>query len=342
MRPYRHALVVGKFAPLHSGHQGLLDRAHELADEVTVVIWSNPDYADMPNHIRAGWIRALYPNASVLEGVDGPPNNEPDIVQRAYTASLLARHNQMPDVVVSCESYGPGLAAHLGIAHERTGDVRFFNDLSGTMVRVDIHAHRSALAPVVYAHFVEKVVLLGAESTGKSTLAARLAEAFETKQVQEYGREYYEQRGGELELDDYVTIANVHRRREDDAAMGANRYLFVDTNALTTMFFSHYYNRDSLPALRALADECAARYRHVIVCDDDIPFEQDGWRDNEVWRGRMQGMVLHDLAVRRIPFHVVNGSIDQRIAQVRAILADEIFAPNTPIVSLGPRPVASS
>jgi HTH-type transcriptional regulator, transcriptional repressor of NAD biosynthesis genes len=104
------------------------------------------------------------------------------------------------------------------------------------------------------------------------------------------------------------------------------------------MFFSHYYNRNSLPELQVLADDCAARYRRVIVCNDDIPFEQDGWRDNEVWRGRMQGMVLHDLAVRGIPFHVVSGSFDERVEQVPAILPGGPVNEYEPIASLGPRP----
>ena len=123
-----------------------------------------------------------------------------------------------------------------------------------------------------------------------------------------------------LDLDDYVVIAEEHRKLEDDAALRANRFLFVDTNALTTMFFSHYYNRDSDPRLRALAEDCPTRYRHVFVCDDDIPFEQDGWRDNAVWRGRMQSMVLHDLAVRGIAYTTVHGALDERVAQVMAEL----------------------
>ncbi|HAP74812.1 MAG TPA: hypothetical protein DCR14_01865 [Acidimicrobiaceae bacterium] len=77
---------------------------------------------------------------------------------------------------------------------------------------------------------------------------------------------------------------------------------------------------------------------HVIVCGDDIPFEQDGWRDNEVWRGRMLGMVLHDLATRRIPFHVVSGSLDERVAQVRSVLAGTRVDSPRQINSLGPRP----
>jgi NadR type nicotinamide-nucleotide adenylyltransferase len=338
MSRYSHALVVGKFAPLHIGHQHLLDYAHALADDVTVVVWSNPDFAEMTNEVRAEWIRSLYPTACVIVGHDGPLNDEPDEVQRDYTAALFARHGRAPDVVITREQYGPGLAAHLGIAHEWAGAPRTDGEPSGSRIRADVHSHRHLLDPSVYSHFVERVVLMGAESTGKSTLTARLAHEYGTQQVQEYGREHYAARGGQLDLDDYLTIARVHREREDMAAQRANRYLFIDTNAVTTMFFSHYYNRGSLPELRELADECAARYRHVIVCDDDIPFEQDGWRDNEVWRGRMHGMVLHDLATRRIPYHVVSGSLNERVAQVRQILAGEHVTSPQRIRALGPRP----
>lgn len=342
MPRFSHALVVGKFAPLHLGHQRLLDHAHELAEVVTVVLWSTPDFDAMPNDVRAGWVRALYPQATVLVGHDGPPNDADDDVHRRYTAALLARHGRAPDVVTTREPYGPGLASHLGIAHEPFGSVRSPADVSGSRVRSDVHTHRGLLHPIVYAHFVERVVLMGAESTGKSSLAERLAVAFETAHVPEYGREHYAARGGRLDLDAYVTIARVHRVREDEAIARTNRYLFVDTNAVTTMFFSHYYNRDSLPALRQLAHECSGRYRHVIVCDDDIPFEQDGWRDNAEWRGRMQGMVLHDLATRCTPFHVVRGTLADRVSQVRSILAGHQATPPERIESLGPRPGRAS
>lgn len=338
VRSYRHALIVGKFAPLHAGHQFLIDLAYRIADEVTVIVWSNPDFDSMPNEVRAAWVRSLYPGAYVIIGHDGPPNSSADVVHRDYTRSLLENHGRVPDVVVTREPYGPGLAAHLGLVHESAGPPRSADDPSGTRLRGDIHHHRHLLHPAVYSHFVERVVLMGAESTGKSTLAERLAREFETEHVQEYGREHYAARGGVLDIDDYLTIARVHRDREDDAVLRANKYLFVDTNAVTTMFFSHYYNRDSLPELRVLAEECGQRYRHVIVCDDDIPFEQDGWRDNLIWRGRMQGMVLHDLAVRGINFHVVSGPLDQRVEQVRLILAGgNNSMPRRP-VSLGPTP----
>lgn len=338
-RRYRHAFVVGKFAPFHRGHQELVSQAEGLADRVTLMIWSNPDFPDMPNQTRAEWIRALHPSVEVLVADDGPPNHEPGEVHRAHVADTLDRAGLTPDVVVSAESYGDELAGSIGAEHVRLERGADRSDRSGTAIRADVHARRHQLDPLVYRHFVERIAILGAESTGKSTLTAALAEVLDTAHVPEVGRDYYEARGGQLELADYVTIAHLHRSAEDDATPRVNRFLVSDTNALTTMFFSHYYNRDSLPELRSLADDCRLRYRHVIVCDDDIGFEQDGWRDSADWRARMQGMVLHDLAVRGIPYTVVRGSVDERVAQAVAyVTGREPASPTSAVRTIGPRP----
>jgi HTH-type transcriptional regulator, transcriptional repressor of NAD biosynthesis genes len=333
------ALVVGKFAPLHAGHQLVLDSAFAEAQYVTVIVWSNPDVPGMPTRVRTQWISDLYPSATVISGEDGPPNDAPDHVHHQFVEKLLRAHGRPVDLVLTSEEYGEGLARALGARHVAVDPARTRVPISGTVIREDPHAHRAHLDPRVYAHFVERVAVLGAEGTGKSTLTEALAAHFETSFVAEYGRAHYEERAGELDLDDYVAIARRHRELEDEACLHAVRYLFADTNALTTMFFSHYYNRGSRPELRALAEDCRNRYRHVIVCDDDIPFEQDGWRDSELWRGRMQGMVLHDLDVRGIEYSIVRGSVGERIEQVAALLAGlQAEADVVPQRSLGPGP----
>ena len=342
-RRYDCALVVGKFAPPHKGHQLLIETARAESGRVIVLVWTNPDFPAMPSATRADWLRALYPDAEVFVPEDPPPDDAPDDVHRAFVRRWLEARGLRPDVVFTSETYGAGFAAHLGVTHRAVDPARSRVPISGTLVRADPHAHRVLLDPRIYRHFVERVVFLGAESTGKSTLARRMAEEMGTAFVPEYGRTSYEEKGGELALEDYIAIARGHRAREDEAILGANRYLFIDTNAITTMFFSHYYNQDSLPELRALARECRGRYHHVFVCADDIPFEQDGWRDNEVWRGRMQGLVLYDLAVREIPYHLVTGPLDARVGQVRAVLQGESL-PTSPLRmrSLGPRGPGSS
>jgi len=170
---------------------------------------------------------------------------------------------------------------------------------------------------------VEMVVFVGAESTGKSTLVEYLAREYDTVFVPEIGRFVWEEKNGVLDVDDYVDIAEMHRQAEDEALGNARRYLFVDTSALTTLLLGICFGHiDTVPtALLDYADDCKARYTHHFVCADDIPFEQDGWRENEAWRARIQQLVLDDLETRGIAYTEVRGSLEERAAQVRAVLA---------------------
>lgn len=170
---------------------------------------------------------------------------------------------------------------------------------------------------------VKKIVFVGAESTGKSTLVEYLAREYDTVFVPEIGRFVWEEKNGVLDVGDYLDIAELHRRAEDEAIGNARHYLFVDTNALTTLLLGLCFGQieEAPPALLSYADDCKQRYAHHFVCADDIPYEQDGWRENEAWRARIQALVLDDLASRGIAYTIVSGSLGQRAAQVRAVLA---------------------
>lgn len=320
---YKHALIVGKFAPPHRGHMYLIDAARAQADRVTLLVWSNPDFSDMSSERRANWLRQLYPTIEVRVPKEPPLNTAPDDEQRRFVKSYLAVHKLTPDVVFSSETYGPGFAAAIGCHHVMVDQERTNVTISGTAVRADVHRYSGMLDPRVYQHFVQRVVFLGAESTGKSTLTEQMAAEYQTAFVPEVGRFVWQEKKGELSPDDYVAIALGHRQLEDEAILKAHRYLFVDTNAITTMFFSYYYGREARDALKELANDCKSRYAHTFVCADDIAFEQDGWRDNAEWRKRAQGMVLYDLAIRGIGYETVAGSIEARVMCVRSILDRE-------------------
>lgn len=354
-RKYRRALVVGKFAPFHKGHQLVVDHALSIADKVIVLIWSNPEFPDMPVDVRADWIRRLYPKRVFVgtpsmqkrprrwdpemdADLDPPSDDAPQGSQLRFTYRMLQYAkaslwwDDQIDVVVSSEPYGKDIAAYLGTIGASGREPIWKVDtvtldraelpVSGTLVREDIHARRKWLDPEVYAHFVEPVVFMGAESTGKSTLVERLAGALQTSWVHEYGRTYYEEHGGVMDLDGYVEIAKRHQELEETAKRDpmVNRWVFVDTNALTTLMFSYLYERAARPELWKMADKCIGRYKHWFVCDDDIPFEQDGWRDCETARSRVQGLILQSLDQRGIPYTVLKGPLDQRITKVKEVL----------------------
>jgi HTH-type transcriptional repressor of NAD biosynthesis genes len=65
-------LTLGKFAPLHKGHQFLIETALAEMDEVIVMVYDCPETIAVPLSVRAAWIRQLYPTVRVIEAWDGP------------------------------------------------------------------------------------------------------------------------------------------------------------------------------------------------------------------------------------------------------------------------------
>jgi len=176
--------------------------------------------------------------------------------------------------------------------------------------------------PLVYRDLITKVVLLGAPSTGKTSLAAALAETFRTNWMAEYGREYWEhhQHDRRLTPRQLLEIAKGHIVREEIAFQQAEKYCFIDTNALTTAMFGMSYHGYVLPRVASLADACQRRYDVFLLCADDIPYDDTWDRSGEVSRRIFQKQIRADLQMRHIPFTVVTGTLEDRVAQVRRLL----------------------
>ena len=164
---------------------------------------------------------------------------------------------------------------------------------------------------------IPRIVLLGAESSGKSTLCQALAIAYHTVWVPEYGRQLTEEKNGDLTFANHLHIGQRHVELEDEALPRASQYLFVDTNATTTMLYSYYYYQQCDPALLALAQACRSRYARTFVCAPTIPFEVDGWRGPEALRSVQHGTILMQLALLNIPYTLVEGTVAERVAQVQ-------------------------
>ena len=311
---YVSGLVVGKFAPLHRGHERLIDAALAACERVAVMAWSNPDFPDMPAAVRAGWLRARFPTADVFafDADDAPPNDAPGPVHWQFVTKHLPY--AIDAVFTGGEAYGDAFATALGAAHETID--RRHDGVSGTDVRPDPLAG-DALSPDVRAHFVQKIAFLGAESTGKSTLVEALAARTGEPMVEEVGRRLWVEAGGELPLSEYETICREHVALEDEAARRARRFVFVDTNAVTTQEYAFFFFGRCPPEVQAYARRCRARYARTFVCAPDIPFDQDGTRVHPQVQQYMHGAILNDLTLRGIPYDVIGGTVDER---VRAVL----------------------
>jgi len=178
----------------------------------------------------------------------------------------------------------------------------------------------------VQQQLVDMIVFVGAESTGKSTLAQHLAQRLDAGFVPEIGRFIWEEKQGQLTADDYVEISERHRAAEDAAvSQTSSPWVFVDTNALTTLLLGLCFGQVTEPAPARLlrhADDCRTRYLHHFVCADDIPYEEEpGVRENAGWRTHIQRLVLADLDRRGIDYTVLTGTLEQRAAKVVEVLS---------------------
>src|SRR5665213_2069267 len=120
---------------------------------------------------------------------------------------------------------------------------------------------------------IYKVAILGAESTGKTTLAKQLASHYESIFVPEFAREYIEDLKRPYTLDDIETIAKQHYKNEQDAMIKANRILFTDTELIISKVWCE-------EKFKTVPDWIAEhlptqRYDLYILTANDIPWEND-------------------------------------------------------------------
>ncbi|GJM72226.1 hypothetical protein HMSSN036_44420 [Paenibacillus macerans] len=256
-------LTLGKFAPLHKGHQFMIETALQEVDELIVVIYET-DVTPIPLHIRAGWIRKLYPAVRVIEAWDGPDgysnDREHEIREEQYILGLL--DGEQVTHFYSSEFYGEHMSLALGAMDRRVDEARREVPISATMIRSDPYKYREFISDVVYRDLITKVVFVGAMSTGKSTITEALAARHGTTFASEYGRDYWteHQVNRRIGLEAFEEIALGHIEREEQALLRANRYLFVDTNAITTYMFALDYHGRAPELLTRIALENAQRY----------------------------------------------------------------------------------
>jgi HTH-type transcriptional regulator, transcriptional repressor of NAD biosynthesis genes len=341
---YGVGLVVGKFAPPHTGHVLLVERAASLCRRVVIMSYSNPELPGYEAERRETWLNACFPAATVVvvtpkklaawfAGVEipvMPTNDAADSTQREFVALLCKRVlDSRVDAVFTSEDYGDGFAAHLAerlraddgtsasVHHVMVDRDRRTVPISGTALRGNLWRNWEYLPPPVARSLVQRVTFLGGESSGKTLLAARLADELRTEWAPEYGRELWEAKKGVLEYEDMILIAREQIRREDRAAERARAFAFCDTSPLTTLFYSLDMFGRAEPELFLAARR---GYSLVVLCAPDFPFVQDGTRRGEAFRSQQHAWYEAEFASRGVSYVSARGSLADRSKLVQSLL----------------------
>lgn len=340
----RRAIVVGKFWPPHRGHHLLVEAALERADHVDVVV-CDLEGQRPPAVKRAGWLAEVHPTAAVHVVPDICGCHSPDPCP-AGCSPAWARHladlGLGPwDLVVSSEDYGVLFAEALGAEHVMVDRERVTVPISGTAIRADLAAGWRWLHPAVRRGLTRKVVVVGAESTGTTTLARDLADALGGPYVAEFGRAHSEvlaARFGSIDdvvwtAEDFAVIADGQEASEraaldewaadDDVVLGpAGPWLVCDTDLLATAVWRERYLGVPAPELveRALAGERRPDL-YVLMSPEGVPFEQDGLRDGEHLRDWMTDRFREVLDESGVEWIEVGGGREERVEWAATVAA---------------------
>ncbi|RCS59689.1 AAA family ATPase [Parvibium lacunae] len=339
---YRCGLVVGKFCPLHFGHEYLINKAAHLCDKVIILSYTKPGFQGYETTKRQKWLNQRFPQhthyvlcdeslkiisqqnqVSDLKTI--PNDHASDFEQREFIAWFLMNIVKIKvDAVFTSEPYGDGFAAQLqqaqksNVAHESVDLKRTKINISGTRIRSNPYLYRQFLSDEVYSSLIKKVVFLGAESSGKTTLAKHLADTYETEWAPEYGRQLWEENGGKLTQSDMLKIAQKQIEIENKKLLSSNQYLFCDTSPASTLFYcQHDFSLVSWELLQ-LAQE--KRYDFVFLCEPDFGFKQDGTRRNETFQGVQHEWLKNYLKSQKIQFYISSGSLSSRLSKIKKII----------------------
>lgn len=317
---HRHGLVLGKFYPPHAGHHHLIDTAKASCDRLTVLVM----YAtveSIPGQLRHRWIAERHPDVHVVSCRDDFPVDYGD--PATWDLHMKGVFGAVPDpvdVVFSSERYGAELARRLGAEEVLVDLSRAAFPISGTAVRRDPRVCWPWLEPAVRAYLCRRIVVLGAESTGTTTLARSLAEHYETSWVPEYGRGYSQAktragRGADWAVEDFVVIAARQQAAEEAAARTAGPVLVCDTDAIATTVFEELYLGATDPATSHVAASRPPAALYLLTSHEDVPFEDDGTRLFEDRRPWMTERLREILAAQGTPWLELHGAHDQRMVQ---------------------------
>jgi HTH-type transcriptional regulator, transcriptional repressor of NAD biosynthesis genes len=299
---YRHALVVGKFYPPTLGHHALIRYAARHADRVTVVVMTAAQESISLDD-RVSWLQAEHLGDSNVTAVgircDIPTDLGSATIWTAQVALMRAAVSSVTtqpiDLVVSSEPYGPPLAERLGCASLPFDPDRQAVRVSATDVRADLPGHWHLLSGPVRAGLAVRVVVVGAQSTGTTTIAGLLAERFRA-------------RGGVWArtqlVDDYD--------REDAAAALGSPLLVCENDALPADVRDHRH----LGQLTASEQPpvLPRRSLYLVTDHEGVPRESDGAREVDLdGRAAMTGLFSDALTAAGQSWVLLSGSLEERL-----------------------------
>lgn len=331
--PAERGLTVGRFLPLHQGHALLLRAAAAHCAELVVLIGttaSDPySYAQrerwitellQPQVLESGVRLLIYPDPDLIPSFAAvAKDQEGTITDQRYWRRWLkqnAAHLNGVERVYTSDPYGAELSRRLGARWFPVDPGRKAVPISGSQIRAEPRRYFEFVCDVAKPEVGLTVAVLGAESTGKSTLVQTLARHYGTRFAPEWGRTISEAHPI-LSYDDFTDIVTMQRRLIAGAQCAGSGLCFTDTEAITTALFAPLYlQREHDHAWAEARDQAFDLY---LVLAPSVPWVDDGTRIlDDSSRQRFHDATIAALERLQKPYQVIDaGTFPERLAAAR-------------------------
>ena len=322
---YKVGMYGGCFDPLHLGHINCILQASAMCEELYIILsWSKTrDRIDV--RLRYRWLHEIckhLPNVTIHLIEDVSPSKDECDWQNG--ARIIKQAFGKIDVVFAGSDYeNTTIFENLYPDSKIWYFSRSTIPISSTEIFDNPMKYWDYIPKVAQSYFCKKVLIVGGESTGKSTLVRNLALAYNTTYVEEYGRYTCERAGGEdfMTLDDLEENMIMQRANIYKAQENANKVLFVDTDSLTTSFYTNLLNFDDADELGYRIDD-TIQWDLVLFLEPTVPFVQDGTRSEEIMADRQKYSDMLKSYYKRAGVHlaIVKGDYYTRLEQAKMLI----------------------
>ena len=327
---YNVGMYGGSFNPLHLGHVDCIIQAANMCRELYIVLSVGHNRQEIDARVRYRWLYRLTKHIGNVKIIMLEDNAD---TKDAYTeeywqddAEKVKAQVGKPIDIVFCGSDYDENSFWNKCYPESELFIFKRNEISSTELRKAPYKHFEWLPNIVKPYYAKKVLLMGSESTGKSTLTINLANRFNTNYIDEAGRDISERSGTDMLMlsEDFTEILLQHKLNEIKAVENSNKVLFIDTDALVTQFYMSFLDDPGIEKNRALSDAIDAlnRYDLILFLEPDVEFVQDGDRSEVIRddRKKYSDRIKELLRSHGKQFVSVSGSYQERYEiAVRAV-----------------------
>ena len=317
------AFVFGKFLPFHKGHEALIRFALTQCEFLSVLICSS-DQEFIEGIIRKSWIENSFRDVPNLEIIvlDYKESELPNTSESSGEVSKVWANcfkKIFPDheLLVTSEPYGNFVAKFMNIKHISFDQERQQVPISASIIRNDIFSNWRFIPDGVKPFFSIKVVILGTESTGKSTLTKQLANHYACTMVAEAGRELISDSNNFI-YEDLLAVAREHAVKINEALAGNYPLVIIDTDIHITKSYSKFVFNKNLDIDQGIIDTNKAQL--YLYLNNDVDYVQDGTRLSFADRNNLDQSHRKILQQSNIQFVEIKGNWDKRFEKAVACI----------------------